>query len=449
VGILLSIIPYFVLAFTPVWNQLRHSKKTVFVWASLCTLLNITSVIVIMRLFPNWSDLRIFHSIFFLLLYVVIYVLMVRGTAAKLVFVAFLVKSYADFIVSMAKFLEVNFLLVIEHRVYVASSYSFYFNLFQLLILLATYPLIWFFFRRKITKVIKTHNRAWSFLWIIPLVYYIINLAFAALNASLIAQWQFLVFNLTSFFGFLLIYYVVIEMLEQSEKNILLSENNKIISQQLTLQAAYYQKFGLCIEETRKGQHDLRHHLTTLQSLLQHNRQQTAQNYIAELLGDHLSLSEILYCDNDAVNALLGYYANRCQQHNIDLQVATELPDDLQIEETDLCVLFGNLLENATEACLKITDGTRRIQVASRFVNQKLFITVDNSFCGELGQRDGVYLSQKRNNAVGIGLSSIQSIADKYAGTVRFEPVAQLFQVSVVLENKSAGAATVAFFVPA
>lgn len=106
------------------------------------------------------------------------------------------------------------------------------------------------------------------------------------MNYTLIAQWQFLVFNLVSFFGFLLIYYVVIEMLEQSEKNILLSENNRAIRQQLLVQADYYRKFSLCIEETRKAEHDLRHHLRTLQGMIHQSNGENADDYIQELLGN-------------------------------------------------------------------------------------------------------------------------------------------------------------------
>eukprot|EP00831_Metopus_contortus_P065998 TRINITY_DN58901_c0_g3_i1.p1 TRINITY_DN58901_c0_g3~~TRINITY_DN58901_c0_g3_i1.p1 ORF type:complete len:317 (+),score=31.84 TRINITY_DN58901_c0_g3_i1:422-1372(+) len=260
-GIGLSIPPYFILAFIPVWNQLRYSKKTVITAGTLCMLLNIVSVILIIEWVPDWNSLRFFHSVVFLLLYVGVYTAVVKGTPSKLVSIAFLVKSYADFIVNMAKFLEVSYLTYGLHKVYVQTSYSFYFNLFQCVILMVTYPLVWIFFRKKISKVMQTHNKAWRYLWIIPMVYYIISLSFGAMNAKLIAQWQFLVFNTVAFLGFYLIYYVVIEMLEQSQKNMILTESNEIIKQQLLFQSEYYKKFGECIEETRKGEHDLRHHL--------------------------------------------------------------------------------------------------------------------------------------------------------------------------------------------
>lgn len=435
-GIGLSILPYFILAFIPVWNQLRYSKKTVITAGTLCMLLNIVSVILIIEWVPDWNSLRFFHSVVFLLLYVGVYTAVVKGTPSKLVFIAFLVKSYADFIVNMAKFLEVSYLTYGLHKVYVQTSYSFYFNLFQCVILMVTYPLVWIFFRKKISKVMQTHNKAWRYLWIIPMVYYIISLSFGAMNAKLIAQWQFLVFNTVAFLGFYLIYYVVIEMLEQSQKNMILTESNEIIKQQLLFQSEYYKKFGECIEETRKGEHDLRHHLNTVLGLIQQQNDNKAERYIFELLGNRLSISDVLYCGNDAVNAILSYYANICKSEAIDLFIETMVPGDLEIDETDLCVVFGNVLENALEACRCIISGDKIIKLSSQFIGNKLYISVDNRYAGEVHIKNGVFLSNKRTEASGIGIISVTAIAKKYDGEARFEAGDQEFRVSVVLSNQ-------------
>lgn len=283
----------------------------------------------------------------------------------------------------------------------------------------------------------QTHNKAWGYLWIIPLVYYIISLAFGAMNASLIAQWQFFVFDTVSFFGFYLIYFVVIEMLEQSEKNIILAESNEVIKQQLVFQSEYYKKFGECIEETRKGEHDLRHHLNTVLGLIQQKNGEKVEKYISELLGNRLNISDILYCGNDAVNAILGYYANICKLEAIDLTIKTMVPHDLEIDETDLCVVFGNILENALEACRRITFGEKTIKLSSQFISNKLFIAVDNCFSGDIRLKNGRYLSKKRNEETGIGIISVVAIAEKYDGEASFKVDDQIFRVSVVLVNKS------------
>ncbi|MCG2730125.1 MAG: GHKL domain-containing protein, partial [Acetobacterium sp.] len=284
--------------------------------------------------------------------------------------------------------------------------------------------------------VMQTRNKAWRFLWIIPLVYYIISLSFTTIDNSLTNQWQFLIFSMVSFSGFCLIYYVVIEMLEQSEKNVILAKSNELIKQQLIYQSEYYIKFGECIEETHKAEHDLRQHLYTVMGLIQQKNNENIEKYITDLLGTQLSISDILYCSNHAVNAILGYYANACKQENIDFLISTKVPDDLQIDETDLCVVFGNVLENAVDACNNMISDKKQIKISSQLLNDQLFITVDNSFNGEVKLRNGIYLSQKRNEESGIGIISVMAIAQKYAGEASFKVVDQIFMVSVVLTNK-------------
>ncbi len=355
---------------------------------------------------------------------------MVRGAGSKLLFIALLIKSYADFIVNMAKFLELNFFLVPDNG---SASYSLYFNLFQGLILLLTYPLVWFFFKDKVKQVVQTYNKAWRFIWIVPLVYYIINLAFTAMDLARIAQWQFLVFNLTSFFGFLLIYYVVIEMLEQSEKNVILAEKNKIINQQLVLQKKYYQKFGHWIDVTRKSEHDLKHHLNTLKGLIAQNHVKKASDYIDTLVDQQESLTTIRYCKNDALNALLAYYVKLCDQEEIDLKLSMVVPAKFFVDDLDLSVVIGNLLENALEANRKLEISQRSINVAAQMVGNQFYITVDNHFDGQVKIKNGTYLSLKRRHARGVGLSSIIDIAHKYQGQADFKAENGVFYASVMM----------------
>ncbi|WKY47836.1 GHKL domain-containing protein [Eubacteriaceae bacterium ES3] len=438
-GISLSIIPYFVLAFIPVWDQLRYSKRIAVLSGFACIIANVLSVSLIIALFPDWDKLRIGHSLFFLLLYIAVFLFNVRADAAKLIFIALLVKSYADFVVTMAKYLEINFMVLWLEQSFVKASYSFYFNLFQVVMLGLTYPVIWIFFRKKITEVVQTSNKAWNYIWVVPLVYYVISLSFSGLNTELIQTWQFLVFDLAAFFGFYLIYYIVIEMLKQSEKNAILSENNRMMNQQLVLQKNYYQMFGESIDNIRKSEHDMRHHLNEVKALVQKDKHDKAEAYIEKIVDTQPSLKDVMFCKNDTVNALVGYYVELCQREGIELELALSVPESLSIDDVDLCVIFGNLLENAVEASRKVSTGKKRIFMASQIQKNKLLITADNSYEEELKLKNGIYLSSKRKNAHGIGLASISEVAKKHKGQALFKAENQKFQASILLRIEEIG----------
>jgi sensor histidine kinase YesM len=64
-----------------------------------------------------------------------------------------------------------------------------------------------------------------------------------------------------------------------------------------------------------------------------------------------------------------------------------------------------------------------------------LAITIDNNFDGVIEKEGGVYLSRKssEDRPRGIGISSVQAVAQKYGGEARFEAKGNVFQVSVML----------------
>lgn len=109
----------------------------------------------------------------------------------------------------------------------------------------------------------------------------------------------------------------------------------------------------------------------------------------------------------------------------------------MAIDETDLCMVFGKVLENALEASRRITSGERFIKLSSQFIGNKLYITVDNRFSGEIRLKNGVFLSKKRDEASGIGIISVMAIVKKYDGNASFKQDEQIFRVSVVLSNKN------------
>lgn len=93
-------------------------------------------------------------------------------------------------------------------------------------------------------------------------------------------------------------------------------------------------------------------------------------------------------------------------------------------------------MENAAEACARMTGSARFVRVGSHLQHGVLTLAVDNSFEGNLRQKDGVFLSSKREGE-GIGLSSVAAVAKKYSGGSQFEEKDGVFQASVYVRIES------------
>jgi sensor histidine kinase YesM len=116
------------------------------------------------------------------------------------------------------------------------------------------------------------------------------------------------------------------------------------------------------------------------------------------------------------INALLGWYAARFETEEISFDADVALPDDVAADPDELCVLFGNLLENALEGCLT-ANGERFVKISAKTSGTELAVVIVNSFDGVVRRdetRDENLLSRKENG--GMGIQSISAVCKKYGG---------------------------------
>ena len=200
---------------------------------------------------------------------------------------------------------------------------------------------------------------------------------------------------------------------EQRERSLLLVKNEAMISRQ---------------------RHDLRHHLAVIMELSQDNEE--LQAYLLTLM-EKIPTAKERFCENDVVNAIISHYASLCKMNAITFTSYLIIPNAReQSTNTDLCVIFSNLLENAVEACTRMTENEKFITLKSSLQGNMLIITMDNSFNGEVNQIGDRFCSAKRND-YGIGLASIQSISRQARGDARFHADGKVFYSSVYLNIKS------------
>ena len=103
-----------------------------------------------------------------------------------------------------------------------------------------------------------------------------------------------------------------------------------------------------------------------------------------------------VFCENAVANSLLGYYSLKAKEHHIDFRCSSAISKRLSVSDGDVCVVLGNALENALEACGKLAvPDARFISVEARTTGGQLLVKIENSYGGLLNQRDGRYLSTK------------------------------------------------------
>ena len=141
----------------------------------------------------------------------------------------------------------------------------------------------------------------------------------------------------------------------------------------------------------------------------------------------------IVYGGNFALNTVLVYYVQEAEKSDISINVDVSIPNEVNISDSDLTVLFGNLLENAIDACKNIEIEKRKIDLKIHKPNAEAIVfSIDNTFDGNIKMKGNRFLSTKENGS-GIGIESVKYVVNKYEGDIKIEINENKFCVSGVL----------------
>lgn len=123
----------------------------------------------------------------------------------------------------------------------------------------------------------------------------------------------------------------------------------------------------------------------------------------------------------------------KAKNYGIDVNIDVIIPNELSISDTDLTVLFGNLLENAIDGCKTITIENKFINLKIKKPNEgALVFSIKNTFNGNVKLENGKFLSTKEQGS-GIGIESVKYVVNKYKGAIEFKSDEETFSVSGVL----------------
>lgn len=146
----------------------------------------------------------------------------------------------------------------------------------------------------------------------------------------------------------------------------------------------------------------------------------------------------VRYCDNAVVNSVLILKKKLAEEKRISMSIHTYITEETGIEALDLCSLFCNLIDNAIEACERITDPCmgRRIVIVSECKGGYLFLKVINNIDRPAKKLDGKYQTSKRSDAAehGIGLQLVEKIVDFYEGKLQIVEEKEQFSVMAAIK---------------
>ena len=199
-------------------------------------------------------------------------------------------------------------------------------------------------------------------------------------------------------------------------------------------QKSYYQELENSQETVRRMRHDMKNHLGVAAMLLKDGHYEKAEEYLSGLNQEFAARTKT-YCSDPVVNAVLNAKMQRAQEEGIACEYQVDLTESLPIEDIDLCAIFANTLDNAIEACMKISEADRRrILLKARCVNGNFSFEIENTKENAVTEKNGNFETDKEDrHSHGIGLRSVRQIVQKYNGEIRIDYTGETFRVTVFL----------------
>ena len=208
--------------------------------------------------------------------------------------------------------------------------------------------------------------------------------------------------------------------------------------QQLEMYSKNMEEKNNFIKEFRKMRHDFKNQLIYLSELCKDRNNSQLSSIINAML-EKSSFDQIMISqtDNPAIDSIVNFKYALANSNSISFDYNCNVPVALKCEDVDLCIILGNLLDNAIEANLNNAVINKYIRLVIEYNNNNLIISCNNSYKGQIKRNsDGKITTIKESALIhGIGLESIESTVNKYHGFLDIYFDESNFIVDIILYN--------------
>ena len=224
---------------------------------------------------------------------------------------------------------------------------------------------------------------------------------------------------------FILLEYLLQRIMKREEDKTIIYQN-KLMKQQMDEIENIYMTM-------RGWRHDYHNHLQSLKGYLSLNKVDQMKNYLNELETDLDSIDTLYHSGNLQLDSILNAKLSIAEKGHIRIHCDASIPPQLHVSDLDLCVILGNLLDNAIESCRKIKNPDERfIRVYIGILKKQLYISITNATSETVKQRTDHYFTTKRGDH-GHGLKRVDQVVKKYDGYLNRQNEPGVFATEIVL----------------
>ena len=192
--------------------------------------------------------------------------------------------------------------------------------------------------------------------------------------------------------------------------------DQQLAAYQRELIDTHYREVENMYRQIRGWRHDYRNHIQVMKALAANGDLDRLKAYLDELDTDLNTVDTVIKTGNAMADAILNSKISLARSRNIPVQADAHIPVQLRMSELDLCVILGNLFDNAIEASLALPEGQRMIRVYMDMKGTQLYISFTNFTASRKQARVGRLFPTTKGEGHGFGLVRIDQIIDRLDG---------------------------------
>ena len=212
--------------------------------------------------------------------------------------------------------------------------------------------------------------------------------------------------------------------------------NQQIAAYQQELIETHYAEVENMYKQMRGWRHDYRNHIGVLKAYTAADDMESIKSYLDKLDTDLSTVDTVLKTGNAMADAILNSKISLAKSRNIAVKADAHIPVALKISDIDLCVIIGNLFDNAIEASMAMPEEERMIRVYMDMKNTQLYISFTNFTAVKKRTKRGRIFESTKGEGHGLGLIRIDDIIDRYDGYLSRNSEDGAFTTEILLPQK-------------
>lgn len=230
--------------------------------------------------------------------------------------------------------------------------------------------------------------------------------------------------------GLMLSNFFVVYLYEKMSKQAEIIGRQQVVEQQIKSQAKHMDEILFMQGELRKFRHDIKNHMTALDEYFKRNDSEGGRAYIAAMDEAMAKSGKSICTGNIAMDAMLNSKKALAESKGIEFKTNIQIFENIGIKPIDICVIFGNALDNAIEACDKLVD-RKTIYVQIVYDGDCIICKVTNSSENYENIQFKTTKTDCKNH--GFGIENIKAALSKYKHVFNIEQKENEFVLSFII----------------